>query len=812
MDKRLSDQSLGRAMRKFLLIVIFFLLSGCEDHCIKPENLLNLREKLDVVSTQQKWVDSNVHISSKIKITEISIVPNKISFCPQYEDFAIRPGVKEVTLSKFALKAGDSINFSVIGSKVCKDKENKTIRYVSIDKKCSNKEKENFARILNQDECQIWEDEEGQYTICPNKYIIGNKIEWLDGKEYWDPTFSKVDQDERKEKIKSIINSIKGENINCSSLSDRQISKVDTHILNLLCGRICKFPSGNRNTDCAYIEFNSIEGEISQSHIEVISNFLKEKQVKTDITLLKVHMDGENFEHIPSGGLCTNCDYKINKDHQTPSLTFSLCSRNNESCYDRNDKGGFNIRVTKVANLKKSLYIRVSDEFPNNNPGENQEDISVDISKVHDTQEMEKLKKKLKGKNGTIYYGIKDHGCNYEKNEGQLSIKLTTKEPPTRTFSAIYNFFDEKIKTAFFGPSYNDSDIIYSDTSPIKVLYDSFTKSSKTNTIRSTIISVLILYIVLYTLYYLLGLTHVSIYEFLIACVKIGIITQLLRDNSWNFFYNNAFSIFINTPKQLIEVANFRGTISNVFEFLDLSLNRFLLPNSILLIVSLIFSGPLGIIAFCLLIWGLIKVALSIFNALFSFVTSMATVALLLSLAPIFIICLLFTYTRQMFHNWIKNLARFTIHPAVLLIFISLMSQAMDHIIYSMFDFEACSICILNINLRIFNPCIFYGYVSKHTPNIAAMITFVILGYAMEALIEASSKISDSLFGVYIMNEPGKQYQQSLIETVGLGKESAQIRAGSAAQQLSAPIKRPEIPQGTRNSIPQTPQSPGKPS
>ncbi len=44
MDKRLSDQSLGRAMRKFLLIVIFFLLSGCEDHCIKPENLLNLRE------------------------------------------------------------------------------------------------------------------------------------------------------------------------------------------------------------------------------------------------------------------------------------------------------------------------------------------------------------------------------------------------------------------------------------------------------------------------------------------------------------------------------------------------------------------------------------------------------------------------------------------------------------------------------------------------------------------------------------------------------------------------------------------------
>ncbi|QKX02072.1 TrbL/VirB6 family protein [Wolbachia endosymbiont of Dirofilaria (Dirofilaria) immitis] len=798
-------------MHKFLLIATLFLLSGCEDHCIKPESLLNLREKSDVISIQQKWVDSNVNISSKAKVTEISIVPSKISFCPQYEDFAIKPGIEKVTLSKFALKAGDAINFSVIGSKVCKDKENETIRYISIDKKCNNKEKEYFSHILNQNECQVWKDkEDDQYTICPNKYIIGDKVEWLNGKEYWNLNFLKLDQDEREEKAKSIINSIKRENINCSSLSDSQISEVDTHILNLLCGRICKFPSGNRNIDCAYIEYNSIESEVSKSDVKAISNILKKKQVKTDITLLKVHMDGEDFEYIPNGGLCTNCDYKMNKDHQIPNLTFSLCSRNDESCYDKNDKGGFNIRVTRVPNLEKSLYIRVSDKFPKNDPGENQEDISVDISKVHNTQEMEKLKKKLKDKNGTIYYGIRDQGCNYEKNKGQISIKLITKEPTTRTFSAIYNFFDEKVKTAFFSSSYNNLDVIYSNTNPVKSLYESFIKSSRTNTIRSTIISLLVLYIVLHTLYYFLGLTYVSIYEFLIACIKIGIITQLLRDDSWNFFYNNAFSIFINTPKQLIEVANFRGTTSNVFEFLDLPLNRFFSPNSILLIISLIFSGPLGIVAFCLVIWGLIKVVLSTFNALFSFITSIAIVTLLLSLAPIFIICLLFTYTRQMFYNWVKNLARFTIHPAILFIFISLVSQAMDHVIYSMFDFEVCSTCILSVNLRIFNPCIFYGYASKYAPNVAAMIAFVILGYAMEALTKASSKISDSLFSVYIMSEPGKQYQQSLMEIAGLGEGSVQIQERSATQQSDITSKRPEVPQGARSSTPQISQPPGK--
>ncbi|WP_265026277.1 TrbL/VirB6 family protein [Wolbachia endosymbiont (group A) of Bibio marci] len=799
MLKRLSNQNLGKLCISF---VVLFLLSGCgEDHCIKPENLSGLREKLDIVSTEQKWVDSGVNISDRIRVTEINIVPSKINFCPkQYADFAIRPGRNDVTLP-FALKADDTISFSVIGSKVCKDKESETkIRYVKIDEKCSEQEEEYFAHVLNREECQG----SIQDGICPNKYIVGTP-EWLNGKEYWSSDPSKLVKENSREKIEKIAKSIKqGENIDCSKLSESSASNIDTHILNLLCGRICKFPSGSGNKGCAYIEYNSVEGEISRSDVEAISKILKEKQIKTGITLLKIHMDGEDFEHIPGGGLCTNCDHKIRDNYRIPRLTFSLCSRNDKYCYDKNDKGGFNIRVTRIPNLENNLYIRVSDKFPEHQPGdENQGDISVDISKVHDVQYMESLKEKLRDKTGTIYYGIRDHGCDH-KNEGQFSINLTTKEPPTRTFSAIYNFFDEKVKTAFFGSSYKDSNAIHPDTSPVKSLYESFIKSSRTNTIRSTIISLLVLYITLYTLYYFFGLTHISIYEFLIVCVKIGIIVQLLQDNSWDFFYNNAFSMLINTPKQLIEIANFRGTTSNVFEFLDLPLNRFLSSHSVLLIVSLIFSGPLGIVSFCLVIWGLITVSLSIFNALFSFITSIAIVALLLSLAPIFIICLLFAYTRKMFHSWVSNLARFAIHPVVLLIFISLISQVMDYIIYSVFDFEVCSTCILSINLKIFNPCIFYGYASKYTPNITAMMAFVILGHAMKALVEASSTISDSLFSVYVISEPGRQYQQSLMGTVGLDEQSVQRRGGGTSQQSGA--SRPQIPQGTQRSTPQIPQ------
>ncbi|WP_254229534.1 TrbL/VirB6 family protein [Wolbachia pipientis] len=788
MFEHLSNQNLVKLCISF---VILFLLSGCG--CIKPEDSSGLREKLDIVSTEQKWVDSGVYISDKIKVTEINIVPNKVNFCSQYKDFAIEPGVRNVTLP-FALKAGDAISFSVVGSKMCKN-NNGMVTCKKIDENCGEGEKEYFSHVLNQEKCQ------GE--ICPNKYEIGN-AQWLNGKEYWS---SELDQSEREE-IRNVIDSIKqqGENVDCSKLSESSASKIDTRILNLLCGRICKFSFGSGEKGCVYIEYNSIEGEIfntlnsrGESVIaEIIDNVLKEKRVKTDITLLRVHMDNEEFEHIPGGGICINCDHKIDRNHPKPELTFSLG--------DGKGKGGFNIRVTKNHSLKNNLYIHVSDKFPEHNPGEILGDIPVDISEVHNTEYMERLKKKLKDKSGTIYYGIRDHGCDYKKNEGQFSINLTTKEPPVRTFSAIYNFFDEKVKTAFFGSSYKDTNAIHSDTSPVKSLYQSFVASNRTNTIRSTIVSLLVLYIVLYTLYYFFGLSHASIYEFLIICVKIGVITQLLNDNSWSFFYNNAFSIFVNAPKQLIEIANFRGTTSNVFEFLDLPLNRFLSAHSVLLIVSLIFSGPLGIVSFCLVIWGLITVSLSMFNALFSFITSIAIVALLLSLAPLFIICLLFGYTRQMFHNWVKNLARFAIHPVVLLIFISLISQVMDYIVYSVFNFEVCPTCILNLNLKIFNPCIIYGYASKHAPNITAMMAFVILGYAMKALVEASSTISDSLFGVYVASEPGRQYQQSLMGTVGLDEQSIQRRAG---QQSGTPSRRPQIPQSAQRSAPKIPTNTG---
>ncbi|MDD9331508.1 MAG: type IV secretion system protein [Wolbachia sp.] len=752
------------------------------------------------------------------------IAPDKIDehiqVCKDNRDYFER-SLKSFSLP-FALKAGDSISFSVVEKKVCKKNEDGKERFVNIDNKCSEGEKEhfNFAKVLNQKECQG--------DVCPNKYILGN-AKWLNGKEHWNygpQPYNMKDSDEA-----SIVRSIKeGKGIDCNKLIADRANKIDMYIFNSLCGSMCD----NSNQDCVQVESfiksnellanlksaladvndatedekNKIIGGVIQQFMEgeVIQGFTgQKKEVKTYIPSLKITMANENFEHV-QGGIRTNYEYKIENDHKNgEKLNFILGNTTGN--------GGYNIRVTKHHNyddlLKKSLYMHVSDknfddDVPEHKAGEDSGDIPIEIERIYDINYMNSLRKSLKGKKGTIYYGIRDHGCNYE-NEGNFSINITTKSQPKKSFSVLYNFFEREVKTAFFGSSYRDPKAVHSDsTSPVQSLYRSFISSNRTGNFRSTIVALLVLYIVLYTLYYFFGLSYISIYEFLIICVKIGVITQLLRDDSWDFFYNKAFSLLINTPTQLIKgIANFRGTDpDNPFQFLDLPLNRFLSTQSWFLVISLIFSGPLGIVAFCLVFWGLITVMLAIFNALFSFITSIAIIALLLSLAPIFIICILFTYTRQMFRNWVNYLARFAISPVILLVSLSLVSQVMDYIVYSMFDFEVCSTCIIRINLILFEPCIFYGYATKYTPNITAMMAFVILGHAMKALIEASSNLSDSLFSVYVSDEPGKNYQQTMLGLVGLDQDSSQMRTGGISssggedKKPQIPIQRPQIPTG----------------
>ena len=754
-------------MIRFLLAISFLFLSGCSNDCIQPTDLGVSKQSISLSTKQKEWVAMEIVGN----ITELDITPRNLNFCKDsnHVDEYIDDQSRIIQLP-FNLESGDKISFSVIPNKICIN-DKKEERFVSIDDHCNEKEKEYFAKILNKDGCE----DHSSLKVCPNKYVPNNE-KWLNGAEY-----ISLDKDtgELRNKIEKDVNNLKERQ--CHEFKNITFKGMDTYILNLLRKEKCN------DSNHVYSE-SIIETEDTKKIREYINENFKESKVKnlknnlikendslkTYIPLLKVSMDGENFLH-SQGGIITNYENVVEKNHliKEENLNFAFSSLG---------KGGYNIRIKRHVNinLKNILYIHTGNNIPNHKPGEGSSSIPVDINKIHDDEYMTSIVKDTKGKS-KIYFGIRDHGCDYN-NEGEFDIRVTMRKPPIKNISVIYDFMNRSVNEAFFGSNYRSNsstiDFNYQSGSPTRTIYESFIRSDKTSSIRSTIIALLILSIILYTLYYFFGLSHASVYEFLIMCVKIGVIAQLLQDNSWNFFYENVFSLFINAPKQLIGIANLQdvSNSNSVFEFLDLPLNRFLSSHSVLLIISLIFSGPLGIISFCLLIWGIIVTCSSTFNALFTMVTSIAVIALLLSLSPIFIICLLFSYTRKMFTTWINYLGRFAIVPVIMMIFISLIGRAMDYIIYSVFNFTVCSKCILNLNLGILVPsinsnipiCVFHMYAAEHAPNITSIIALIILGHSMKAVIGASARMSDTLFNTHVFNEPDKSYREHLQAFTGL--------------------------------------------
>nr|WP_253309862.1 hypothetical protein [Rickettsia endosymbiont of Ceutorhynchus assimilis] len=219
-------------------------------------------------------------------------------------------GLGEMTLHyHLHLKKDDTISFSVIGSKVCKDKESETkIRYVKIDEKCSEKEEEYFAHVLNREGCQD--------GICPNKYIRSNEY-WLhqNGKEYQSPDFSRSDQDKRRKEIEDIVNSIKqqGKDIDCSSLSSNQASKIDTYILDLTCKYACFLDNREEKLCLPSLAQNATKSNLGKSIKsalksvskesvgEAINDILENAEIETDVQHLSVYMDGVKFKNAQDG-------------------------------------------------------------------------------------------------------------------------------------------------------------------------------------------------------------------------------------------------------------------------------------------------------------------------------------------------------------------------------------------------------------------------------------------------------------------------------------------------------------------------------
>lgn len=860
------------------IISIIFLLSGCGGTaCLTAPGLLK-DEIRDIVPTKpsnfgdedfDKNKIANYWVKSDLKLActetkndgscktssnhKVQITPNNINLCyGAVQDARIESGGpkgsgKNILQFKYPAVAYEKLIFrlepSIIQSfdeNTCDNKKNDI--YVQDPSACkkNNLKTQYSVKISNGDgptTNRFYPSKENSKKWLDGKtYALLNKVDG-DGKSVLDPSVELLDELTKFKlpcDLDGFARSRCGEkDPECTENIKTTILNNDTYLLNSMCGNIC----GIKNANGKINWLNCVQTEISIEHsggIETESaeidqdgniTWIKRKEL-TYIPSLKVDMHNSRMTYgtplsifgSNNPGIRSGYGYEVPPKYLPPDvidkLSFYLGNAKNED----QQSGGYNISVEKDCSYytNQSLYYYVGNEPPDKMPGEIGNPINIqeineqrgDILPGHF---------KLEGA-GNVYYGVRDNGDGYENNIGYFEVLTFVDKDVPETISWLVNETKKYIFKAFYGPNFDANNPNNNlSNGAVGTVYEGIIKNSSFISITK---ATLLLYVTLYSLFYLLGTFRASKAELVSLIFKIGIIIILIRPDSWIFFNTYLFPLFTKAPIELTNVMTGQQSSSTDFKFLDLSLYRFALPQTWLQIFSLLFTGPVGWVAIFLVFWGLIMLIGCLFEAVILYFISIIMIALLLSMAPMFIICILFQRTKAIFDSWIKLLAQVAMQPVIVFASIAMLNQAMAGVLYGLFNFDICTACVLQPSidlgidkikfclLEFFLPLGFspVSTVYDHLRNsdsglisfmgipipIINIMMFVILAHAMRGFVGVAGTIASSIFGMMIadLSDVAHSAKESALGIVGMDQESRMRRLqGKYNQKFHTPSR-----------------------
>ncbi|MGN7661878.1 MAG: type IV secretion system protein [Anaplasma sp.] len=448
--------------------------------------------------------------------------------------------------------------------------------------------------------------------------------------------------------------------------------------------------------------------------------------------------------------------------------------------------GSYKISVRKDCgpHMEKSLYYTFSEGYPDYDPG------------AANTHVIEFLKSDTTvipsshSNGGDLYYGVRDNGDGYDNNTGFFEIQATAPRKPPRVISHVVTWVEERVRTALYGTNKSNS-----------VVANMYGHISRRGAFINLVNALLILYILINSLYFFLGFSKASIFQLFCIFAKIITVMYVIRPDSWTFFNDHLFNLFINAPKDLINIMTGDTGAAGDFGFMDGILFRFTVSQTWLQILALIFAGPIGWISVALIFWGLFVLVQCLFSAVVIYLVSMMLIALLLSIAPFFLICILFVRTKAIFDAWIKVLLQTAMQPVVVFSCIALLVQAINNVIYAMLNFQVCDSCVLSISLKIVDLCVLYflvpmGIVPAAPVNDVVrelyntgdailiglpgpffnILIFIAIAHAARDFVISSGEMCSIMFGAFTnLSDVGSGAAQSLLSIVGMDRATGQM-------------------------------------
>lgn len=215
--------------------------------------------------------------------------------------------------------------------------------------------------------------------------------------------------------------------------------------------------------------------------------------------------------------------------------------------------------------------------------------------------------------------------------------------------------------------------VVDSLNSTTKIIYDSFSTSSNWLNIMQMS---LFLYIAIYGAGFILGISQTSTNDMVIRAVKIGVVTVLFEPDSWDFFNTYFFKLFTDGKNFLIAAVtgDTSSDLSGVFGFIDDMFYTFFSEYTWEKLAALT-PYLIGLIYICIFITVMILYTVAMAKVFIVYLLTIVGISLLLSIAPLFMVTLLFERTRTIFLNWVKYLADYAMQPVILFAALYVMNE-----------------------------------------------------------------------------------------------------------------------------------------
>ncbi|MGL9757558.1 MAG: type IV secretion system protein [Wolbachia sp.] len=517
-----------------------------------------------------------------------------------------------------------------------------------------------------------------------------------------------------------------------------------------------------------------------------------------------------------------NHDYGVNKKVKPgSSVMLAIASNGNYFLH----RGGYHVEVTRSCNFDsgKKLYMYLGDNPP------------VDPS-IPETNNFKKVKKLHKiTEDNVVYYSI--DGSHLKDKESKkiyfgINVENVKKDDITDKEGKYYednkytvNLFLKRKINDFISSTVNKIFDFITDGGEdgIKIPYEGYARG-----LLQGVRASLILYVIFTVVGYMLGTIQLSKFDFIIRIFKIAFIAFAFSDRSWEFFGTNLSRLFVDGSIYLVD--SFSGYIEEggkKFAFLDLTAGVLFTGETWLKFLSLMLSGPFGFIAFLAILYATFVFLRCIISATFKYVISTVLVAFLLSLAPLFIVFILFQQTKTLFDNWIKTLAHVSLQPVILFSSLSLLNQLMYSVLYNLTNFSACYQCLISVNFLSYDLCLMksilpLGYSPGTSVDVALStgeragghfaalpidliqaFIYLIIASAMEAFVSISETMAQALFSsgygvAQSVSHIARSASQAMLSTVGLDDRTQNmihnINQGMSKDRGKIEAKLPDTP------------------